>query len=537
MSSPGHPELDALMASERYEEALSAAEAALAEQGGAGLAGDDGAQLRTEIGLHLVAIQAAYHLGRDEARRHAFAMLRCAKELGDDAEQIRAHNALAVAYGSAGRYDEASQHLWTVAQLREASGSAVEPQELNNLGLVYLELERFDEATALFTRAVDAFRAIDDGLNAELSRVNLAAARRAAGQPDVAVPILHESLTVFEQLGLQTHVVSTLAQLAQGEAALGRPERALATFERALALVAAGHAARHEHPLRVALARVALDNGDATTAVAQLERVAAALADASVIHHAGVLPLLSRAYEALGRIPDALDALKRHVEQLEHDDRRSATTAAQLRMLELEYGVGGEQEISRLRTAELERMNAALGRRTAELERLSMTDALTGLPNRRAFDERLREALASARRHQRPLVVALLDFDRFKLINDRYGHELGDAVLVEGAAVVRRSLRASDVAARWGGEEFALLLPDTGRAAALRILDRLRRAVASVDWAQLEVELVPTVSIGAAALDEVGDEVDDEAALLRLADRRLFAAKRAGRDRVVAADA
>lgn len=161
-----------------------------------------------------------------------------------------------------------------------------------------------------------------------------------------------------------------------------------------------------------------------------------------------------------------------------------------------------------------------------------MTDALTGLPNRRAFDERLREALASARRQQRPLVLALLDFDRFKSINDRYGHELGDAVLVEGAAVLRASLRAADVAARWGGEEFALLLPDTGREAALHILDRLRRAVSSLDWARLDGALAPTVSIGGAALDEV----DDEAGLLRLADRRLFAAKRAGRDRVVVSD-
>lgn len=529
MNAPSHPELDALMASERYEEALAAAEAALAELGAAG---DAGARLRAEIALRLVAIQAAYYLGRDDARRHAFAMLRCAKELGDEAEQIRAHNALAVAYGSAGLYDEATQHLWTVVQLREASGVAVEPQELNNLGLVYLQLERFDEATALFTRAADGFDAIDDGLNAALTRVNLAATRRAAGQADAAVPILHEAVTVFEQLGLQTHVVSTLAQLAQAEAALGRPERALATFERGLALVDAGHGTRHEHPLRVALAAVALEHGDATTALVQLERVAAALANESVIHHAGVLPLLSRAYEALGRIPDALDALKRHVAQLEHDERRSATTAAQLRMLELEYGVGGEQELSRLRAAELERVNAALGRRTAELERLSMTDALTGLPNRRAFDERLREALASARRQQRPLVLALLDFDRFKSINDRYGHELGDAVLVEGAAVLRASLRAADVAARWGGEEFALLLPDTGREAALHILDRLRRAVSSLDWARLDGALAPTVSIGGAALDEV----DDEAGLLRLADRRLFAAKRAGRDRVVVSD-
>lgn len=524
--------LDDLLAAERYQDALAAAEAALerlAQPTNGGPVGSNGGFHRA-FDLRFVALRAAYALGHEVARRHAFEALKLAQEADDADLQARSHNALAALDGSDGLYDKALEHLWTVVHLRERAGARVAPQELNNLGNVYLELGRHDEAAAFFERAVEGFRAEDDATNTALALTNQANARHAAGQPVEALPRLNEALTTFERLGTLGPIVFTLVELGRAQAATDQPARARASFERALGLVAEGHGTRHETAARVAYARLALDLGDAATAVAQLEPLAAG-------HGADrgprdLLPLLSRALEAVGRTSDALAALRRHVDRLEHDAGQAAAAATQVRLLELEFGAGGDQEVARLRALELERVNATLGRKAAELERLSLTDALTGLPNRRAFDARLDDELARARRHGRPLVLALVDLDRFKEVNDRHGHPVGDAVLRRAAVVVREALRASDVAARWGGEEFALLLPDTPHEEAYRVLERVRAALAAASWGDLGADLALTASIGAAA----SAETDDVHELLRRADHRLFAAKRAGRDRTLVAD-
>lgn len=525
------PEFAALLEAERYGDAFDAAEAALErlDSGAAATAGDNEARLRRAFDLHFVAIRAAQALGRDEMRRHAFAALRCATDLDDEALLVRAHNAVAVAYGVAGLHAQAIEHLWTVVHVREASGSEVEPQELNNLALVYLELQRHHEAAALFRRAVDGFRAQGEPVNAALALVNLALAQRDAGHLTSAIELLNDALTTFEQHGLQLHAVSTLAHLGLAQAAAGRPERARASFDQSLSLIVQG-AGRHVEPwVRVAAGRVALERADAATALEHFERVLEIVPEGHDLHRLGVLPLVADALAASDRPAEAFSTLKRHVIELERAERQAVLTAAQVRLLELEYGASGDQAIARLRAVELERVNAALGRRAAELEHISRTDVLTQLPNRRAFDERLHEALAAAQRHGRPVVLALVDFDRFKAINDRYGHHVGDAVLVRAAASMRAALRASDVLARWGGEEFALLLPDTKPSEARGVLERVRDAIRSADWGDVGLALAPTVSVGAAALVEV----EDGGALLRLADRRLFAAKDAGRDRIV----
>lgn len=537
MRSPADHHLQALLAAERYAEAFAAAETALATLAEHGPTGDarggiEPARARQALEAHAVAVEAALYLGHGGGQRHAFEALRVAKELGDLGEQARAHNALAVTFGAEGLYEKAAEHLWTVVHLREQAGARIAPQELNNLALVHVQLKGYDEASALFRRAVEGFEAAGDSVNAALARVNLAATMRDGGNASDALSVLNDALRAFEERGLKGHVVSTLANIGLAQAALHRPDRALASLQGALALVAAGHGARHEAALHAAIGRVALEAGDAAGAVTHLERAALGLGAEVTPGLEEVWSLLSRALGAVGRTEAALAALRSHVAQLERSAERSVSAAARVRLLELEYGVGGDQEIARLRAVELERVNASLGRRAAELERLSLTDPLTSLPNRRGFDARLREEVARAWRHGDGLVLALLDFDRFKGINDRFGHDAGDAVLVRGAGIVRALLRASDVATRWGGEEFALLLPGVTTKEARTILERLRIGVEKAVWSDVRADLQPTVSVGAAALMEV----EDERQLLLLADRRLALAKRAGRNRVVVDD-
>lgn len=171
------------------------------------------------------------------------------------------------------------------------------------------------------------------------------------------------------------------------------------------------------------------------------------------------------------------------------------------------------------------------------LDELSVSDPVTGLRNARYFRGRLREAQALAQRSGQPLSIVVMDLDRFKRVNDRYGHPVGDEVLVAVSAAMTGVIRAGDTAAalrgtaaRMGGEEFALLLPDTDAFEARAIAERVRRAVrgAVVHTAEGE-EVRITISCGVAS----GRPVDEAAAqaLYAAADQAMYAAKHAGRDR------
>ena len=168
-----------------------------------------------------------------------------------------------------------------------------------------------------------------------------------------------------------------------------------------------------------------------------------------------------------------------------------------------------------------------LRRRADELDRMSRTDHLTGLHNRRHSEEHLHALGAGARRHGYPLAVLVLDVDHFKRINDTHGHGVGDQVLVEVADRLRESKRTEDFLGRWGGEEFLLVLPWTGVDAAQVLAERLRAAVSRAPVVTAAGDVPVTISVGGAAAEGPGDHD-----LLLLADQQLYAAKDAGRDRV-----
>lgn len=166
------------------------------------------------------------------------------------------------------------------------------------------------------------------------------------------------------------------------------------------------------------------------------------------------------------------------------------------------------------------------------LKREVSVDPLTGCLNRRGFEERMEAELARARRYRRPLTVVLLDIDRFKALNDEDGHEAGDYALKRLGSTLRRTLRTSDYVCRYGGEEFALLCPETTKADSLLLAERIRRTIEELE----PDELMPrrlTASFGTAALP---DDAPEAAELLRAADRALYRAKAAGRNCVRTAE-
>jgi diguanylate cyclase (GGDEF)-like protein len=168
-----------------------------------------------------------------------------------------------------------------------------------------------------------------------------------------------------------------------------------------------------------------------------------------------------------------------------------------------------------------------------------LTDALTGVANRRFFERRLHEETERWRRQHAPLSCLLLDVDRFKQVNDRYGHRTGDRVLRQVAELFRRELRSGDILARYGGEEFVLLLPDTPLEEAREIAERLRQKVAAMilPLAELKESLCVTVSAGVAGLATAPGAPDQPGAaigawLIEQADAALYRAKRSGRNRI-----
>ena len=164
---------------------------------------------------------------------------------------------------------------------------------------------------------------------------------------------------------------------------------------------------------------------------------------------------------------------------------------------------------------------------------MAVTDSLTGLHNRRYLDTHLPVLLSRATGRERPLTVIMIDFDHFKRVNDQYGHDGGDDVLREFATRLRTKIRGMDVMCRYGGEEFAIVLPDTDLASAAAVAERIRDAVSEEPFllAGGKHQIAMTISIGIASLRLMGGDTVE--ALFARTDAALYEAKKKGRNRIV----
>ncbi|HEV2150413.1 MAG TPA: diguanylate cyclase [Longimicrobiaceae bacterium] len=206
---------------------------------------------------------------------------------------------------------------------------------------------------------------------------------------------------------------------------------------------------------------------------------------------------------------------------------------------ELEARVRSMLRIKRLQD-ELDQKNRELASTNQELEvanrklrKLSITDGLTELFNHRHVHELLREEFERSRRTHEPIAVAMLDLDRFKAVNDTYGHPTGDVILYETARIIRETAREIDMVGRYGGEEFIAILPNTDEEEAGRFAERVRRAVEEHVFRDEPHEVRMTASSGVAAFPRL--DIDTPETLLKRADEALYVAKESGRNRVVRA--
>lgn len=222
---------------------------------------------------------------------------------------------------------------------------------------------------------------------------------------------------------------------------------------------------------------------------------------------------------------DELEFLRRRIER-ERLARKQAEAIAEEKSRELYLrGQDLENALKEERKARLENAKLLL-----EVERLSVTDPLTGLRNRRGFMGEAQRGVDMAIRHRRPLSVLMLDIDHFKRVNDTYGHAAGDRVLAGIALICRSHLRTTDLLARFGGEEFCFLFPETTAKNGQLLADRLRASIAAATFETESEGLSITVSIG---ISECTGERDTLEKLLARSDEALYRAKNSGRNRVV----
>lgn len=256
--------------------------------------------------------------------------------------------------------------------------------------------------------------------------------------------------------------------------------------------------------------------------------------EAGIRFYAGA-PLLSDDGYALGALcvvdyqprtltPDQKDALRLLARQVANQIRARRRLAERERLLDDKERLIQEKEQM---GAALDSQKRELEKISAELEALETTDGLTGLYDRRAFQERLDEEVGRTARYGTPLSLIMLDIDDFKGYNDSFGHPAGDAALIAMARILERDIREQDVVARYGGEEFVLILPQTDSAGAAAYAERVRATIEEQQWAHRAL----TASFGTATLHLN----EDSAALIARADAALYGAKAAGRNCVVAA--
>lgn len=201
---------------------------------------------------------------------------------------------------------------------------------------------------------------------------------------------------------------------------------------------------------------------------------------------------------------------------------------------ELEARVRSMLRIKRL-SDELDQKNRELEDANRRLRKLSITDGLTELFNHRHVHELLHEEFERSKRSGEPMSVAMLDLDKFKQVNDTYGHPTGDVILYETARILKDTAREIDMVGRYGGEEFIAILPQTDEDAAEQFAERVRRAVNEHLFRDEATEVRMTLSAGVASFP--GEGIDDPDLLIKHADQALYEAKGAGRNRVVRASA
>ncbi len=388
--------------------------------------------------------------------------------------------------------------LTAYEQLDDRPGQAF---TLNRIGIAFYDHGELDDAEHAYARAL-ALTSQDDEVVAAGLHNNLAKVQTARGGYDQALTHLRAARTTFTALDEQRGLAMTLHNAGVVYESTGDVARAAELYAESIDRYAR---AGHEHgacEARTRLARLRMGDGqlvDATRLLTEAYEQAERLGVAR--EQARAAEVLVELHEQRGDLAEALQWAKR----LRTVERRSFDHDSEQRLRSLQVRFQLDQVV-----------------------RDSITDALTGILNRRGLDRALEDRVAAARETGEPLALILLDLDDFKVINDRHSHSVGDEVLRDVGEALRSRSRPTDVCARYGGEEFVVALPGCDHDDAHAVAATLGEAIRSLQWDHLDPQLQVTASAGIAMLAEGMDAHG----LLAAADRALYEAKSRGKDQV-----
>lgn len=522
----------------------------------------------------LVAIGNNLHiLGRlDEAVQRYHQALAILPDDATPAQRAAVNRGAGVALADAGEFVPALDHYLEALAVSQAAGDTLDAAKTaGNIGNLYNTLGEYDHAREYHQQALAGFQATGfkqgvAGTLVNLGAVALKVAQSAnlAGDPakeqralQEAIEHHRQALALFTELGNERGIGHAESNIAQALARLGRGEEAIVHFHRALHLHQQVGDRRGELNAHVNIAETLTVLGRYDAAARHLDAAAEDLDE--LPPGTAILIAMARVNlnEAQGLLAEALH-WQREVQRLSTTISGEQYSA---RVLELQARFDTRQQAQEIqllrsqaevRDLELSRQRLVLliavivtllvivlvavlygrlrlGRRVAsELKRAARTDPLTGLANRRHMSDRIGRSVHDVSRGGQVFVAIMIDIDGFKAINDRYGHGVGDKVLKEVGRRLGSRLRQQDLLARWGGEEFLVLLPNTDLAGGEVVAESLRRAVADTPMRNGDDDIALSVSLGVCEYG-AGMGVDE---CINRADKAMYAAKRQGGNRV-----
>ncbi len=433
-------------------------------------------------------------------------------------------------------YPPARQYFQKALDMAEAAGDARHViLALNELGNVGILDGKYAEALACKQKALSRARSHGDSYVLSACLHDMGVYFTYRGEHTRALPFYREALEIDQRSGGKRDVLISLTNIASCLSSLGRLDEAVAAIDRALAT-----AGEDEFPKDIQM--VYLQGAETLEQMGNYRQAYAYLRKYKDLNEV----IFSREQtEKIAEMQERFESVKRQKENelLRRENEikvlalekqvnlRNFTIIIAMLGLLLAGLVYGRYRDKARANARLEAANRQIHSQKKELENaygkmeaLAREDVLTGLPNRRVALEELEREAQRSRRSGRPLAVLMGDLNGFKAINDRFGHEAGDAVLKTVSSLLRGSLRGQDTLARWGGDEFFLLLPETDRQGALRICAALQEKVAGHNFEFQGQRAAVTLSLGLSLFDP-GRTVDD---CLKEADREMYRQKKGG---------
>lgn len=456
------------------------------------------------------------------------------EETREEADKARVLNAIGLNYSLLGAYPESLQHLLKAQEIFHRLNMIPQQAEvMNNLGLLHLFLEDPVKAGKVLTSGYEiAQRTHNLRLQAELlNRLSMASC--ALKDYTRAIEYGLKSIEIYQRT--QNHHGEIEALNSVGDAYLARndPGRALAFFQ-----LVTGAADRFNSPTELARALCKIgvvsflqEQYDAAfQSVHRALEIATHIGDRKQIYKCH--ETLSIVYKKKGDYQNALEHFELFVQLKESIFNEEADT--RLKTLEIVHQLETtrkDAELYRLINVDLQKEIEERKKAEIALQEMAVTDPLTGLYNRRYFFTLATQEAERSLRYSHWLSAIILDLDNFKQVNDNFGHLVGDHVLVKIAGHIREEVRKVDIAGRFGGDEFVILLPETDTAHARIVAERLRDRILHHSEMTERGRIVVTVSIGVSG--EMGENCKDVEVLIDRADQALYQAKQAGRNRLV----